>query len=252
MGAGGAAGATVGAAARAPPHASFVHLPPDVRHLRVAKRGQAWTWTTRRTRGLALLRVGGASGTAGRDSKAGGSVSGSGSLRTSRGGVSARHRPKISKTTILSRAGTRELAGVWCASRARTPRCLARRARGAGRVRSERRRGHGRGHVSAGSARGRRVGARSKPMARDALARGRPISQTNRQAAYARDPDLASRKADAFKRLTIEKEMEALRDAMGPIDTGAFGLFRERAVALAALARRKSERRDEGEKNEGE
>ena len=32
-----AAGATVGAAARAPPHASFVHLPPDVRHLRVAR-----------------------------------------------------------------------------------------------------------------------------------------------------------------------------------------------------------------------
>ena len=74
----------------------------------------------------------------------------------------------------------------------------------------------------------------------DALARDDEYRRLIAEAAYARDPDLASRKADAFKRLTIEKEMEALRDAMGPIDTGAFGLFRERAVALAALARRKS------------
>ena len=74
----------------------------------------------------------------------------------------------------------------------------------------------------------------------DALARDDEYRRLIAEAAHARDPDLASRKADAFKRLTIEKEMEALRDAMGPIDTGAFGLFRERAVALAALARRKS------------
>ena len=74
----------------------------------------------------------------------------------------------------------------------------------------------------------------------DALARDDEYRRLIAVAAYARDPDLASRKADAFKRLTIEKEMEALRDAMGPIDTGAFGLFRERAVALAAHARRKS------------
>ena len=77
----------------------------------------------------------------------------------------------------------------------------------------------------------------------DALAHDDEYRGLVAEAAYARDPDLASRKADAFKRVTREKEMEALRDAMGPIDTGAFGVFRERAVALAALARR---RRGEG------
>ena len=48
----------------------------------------------------------------------------------------------------------------------------------------------------------------------DALARDDEYRRLIAEAAYARDPDLASRKADAWKRLTREKEMEALRDAM--------------------------------------
>ena len=187
---------------------------------------------------LALLRVGGASGTAGRDSKAGGSVSGSGSLRTSRGGVSARHRPKISKTDV-SRAGTRELARLVCVE-GEDPSMPPRDVREALDAFVQSVVAVTGGDTFLPDQLGDAASAAFEAVGEDALARDDEYRRLIAEAAYARDPDLASRKADAFKRLTIEKEMEALRDAMGPIDTGAFGLFRERAVALAALARRKS------------
>ena len=75
-------------------------------------------------------------------------------------------------------------------------------------------------------------------VARDVLAHDEKIAATMAEAAYARDPDVASKKADALARRLREKEAEALRRAMGPIDTSKFGAFRERAAALAALARR--------------
>ena len=75
----------------------------------------------------------------------------------------------------------------------------------------------------------------------DVLRHDDAIAARRDEAAYARDPNFVTRKTDVFQRECQTKELETLRRALGVIDASKFGAFRERAVKLAAMARRRGE-----------
>jgi activating signal cointegrator complex subunit 3 len=75
----------------------------------------------------------------------------------------------------------------------------------------------------------------------DVLRHDDAIAARRDEAAYARDPNFVTRKTDVFQRECQTKELETLRRALGVIDASKFGAFRERAVKLAAMARRRGD-----------
>ena len=80
----------------------------------------------------------------------------------------------------------------------------------------------------------------------DVLRHDDAVAARRDEAAYARDPSFVSRKTDVFERECAAKELETLKRTLGVIDASKFGAFRERAAALAAMARR---RRDDASLN---